>query len=143
MRVHRIKNIFKRMFITLCWLLFLVYFHFILCLIVNILMVSAISKMSHLKENIWGKSVFINKIELSTSLFSPEKSNVIVSSQCLLCGKEVKRGEKKQAFLDTGWANLVRNAERWSKINIKESHRLFHFRHVYSEMLSRRMRLDR
>ena len=55
-------------------------------------MVSAISKMPHLKENICGKSVFINEIEISTSLFSPEKSNVTVSSQCLLCGKEIKSG---------------------------------------------------
>ena len=143
MRVHRTKKFFKRMFITLCWFLFPVYFNFILCLIFNILMVSAISKMPHLKENICGKSVFINEIEISTSLFSPEKSNVTVSSQFLLCGKEIKSGQKKQAFLDTGWANLVRKADSSSKINIKESDRLFHFRHVYSEMFSRKMRLDR
>ena len=49
MRVHRIKKIFKRMFITLCWFLFQVYFHLSLCLVVNVLMVLAISKMPHLK----------------------------------------------------------------------------------------------
>ena len=76
-------------------------------------------------------------MELSTSLFSPEKSNVTVSSQCLLCGKEIKSGEKKQTFLEKGWTNLVRNAESWSKINIKESDRLFHFRHVYSKVFQK------
>ena len=76
-------------------------------------------------------------MELSTSLFSREKSNVTVSSQCLLCGKEIKSGEKKQTFLEKGWTNLVRNAESWSKINIKESDRLFHFRHVYSKVFQK------
>ena len=66
-------------------------------------------------------------------MFSPEKSNVTVSSQCLLCGKEIKSGEKKQSFLYTSWTNLVRNAESWSKININESDSLFHFRHIYSK----------
>ena len=102
-------------------------------------MVSAISKMPHLKYNIWGKSLFINEMQLSTSLFSPEKSNVTASSQCLLCGKEIKSGEKKQTFLEKGWTNLVRNAESWSKINIKESDRLFHFRHVYSKFFQKDM----
>ena len=70
-------------------------------------------------------------------MFSPEKSNVRVSSQCLLCGKEIKSGEKKQTFLEKGWTNFVRNAESWSKINIKESDRLFHFRHVYSKVFQK------
>ena len=77
-------------------------------------------------------------MKLSTYLFSPEKSNVIISSQCLLCGKEIKSGKKKQTFLDTGWANLLRNTKSWSKINIKESDRLFHFRHVYSKVFQKR-----
>ena len=76
-------------------------------------------------------------MELSTSLFSPEKSNVTESSQCLLCRKEIKSGEKKQTFLEKGWTNLVRNAESWSKINIKENDRLFHFRHIYSKIFQR------
>ena len=71
-------------------------------------------------------------MERSTSLFSPEKSNFAVSSQCLLYGKEIKCGEKKQTFLDTtSWTNLERNAKR-SKIDIKEDDRLLHFRHTYS-----------
>ena len=72
-------------------------------------------------------------MERSTSLFSPEKSNFAVSSQCLLDGKEIKCGEKKQTFLDTAsWTNLERNAKRWSKIDIKEDDRLLHFKHAYS-----------
>ena len=43
MRVHRIKKIFKRMFITLCWFLFQVYFNLILWLTVNVLMVSMVA----------------------------------------------------------------------------------------------------
>ena len=58
--------------------------------------VSTISKMPYLKYHIWGKLLFINEMEQSTSLFSPEKSNFVVSSQCLLYGKEIKRGEKRQ-----------------------------------------------
>ena len=76
-------------------------------------------------------------MELSTSLFSHEKSNVTVSLQCLLCGKEIKSGKKKQTFLEKAWKNLVRNVGSWSKINIKESDRLFHFRHVYSKVFQK------
>ena len=39
-----------------------------------------------------------------------------------------------QRFSDTGWEDLVRDAESWSKINIKKSDRLFHFRHIFSEV---------
>ena len=52
--------------------------------------------MPYLKYNIWGKLLFINEMEQSTFLVSPEKSNFAVSSQCLLYGKEIKRGEKRQ-----------------------------------------------
>ena len=76
-------------------------------------------------------------MELPTSLFSPEKSNFAVSSQCLLYGKKIKCGEKKQTFLDTGWTNLDRNAKRWSKMNIKEDDRLLQFRHAYSIVFQR------